>query len=72
MKLPAWLVSASEESPGVISATRVVMLIGMFTIIYLFAFDCIWHRRLVEIPATVLGLAGLLLGAKVGQAFADK
>lgn len=65
--LATYLAKSCEVLPGQPSSLRIVVLVGMLCVIWVWLMVCIWQRSIVVIPGSVLTFVGALLGAKVAQ-----
>jgi uncharacterized protein YneF (UPF0154 family) len=67
----AYLRTALEEDPGVVSAVRVALLLVVVAVVGTWTATSIIHRQMQEIPTNVLALVVAHLTAKVGQKFGE-
>lgn len=61
----------NSKDPSV-SSSRFLSVITTLTILYVWAFACLWVRALVDIPMGVYSFAGLVIAGGVGSKIAER
>ena len=66
-----WLKTSQEETPNVASSMRMIMTIGVLSILAVWVWSSIKDGHMSKIDPTVLGLVALLVGGKSTQHFSE-
>lgn len=68
----SWLKTMIEESPGVVSSMRSVLVLFTLAVVAVWVFLSIYNHAMQDIPSTVVSLFGMLAAGKVVQSFGEK
>jgi uncharacterized membrane protein len=71
MKLSEWIINSTKDSDGNISAMRIMNVLGVGLILYVWAFVSLLKLELVAVPESVGLMFAALLAGKVGSHYLE-
>lgn len=71
MKFSEWLIAATKDDAGNVSAMRLMNVLGVGLILYVWAFASLFQGKICDFPQSVCEVLGALLLGKVVQSHID-